>query len=156
MAQDVGMVESIAVSSHLVWLVFEGSIPTCACFHSENFFVTCISMFFHNTDHLSNSYITSTRDVSGLNCDALGTLKNQPNKMGTTPQYFPPSLHLVPFCQLCFVLVVCIRGLWKAGGWLVLGVFMCMETAVATKHSRYGLSCTYVETIECMSSAGSV
>ena len=28
--------------SHLVWLVFEGSIPTCACFHSENFFVTCI------------------------------------------------------------------------------------------------------------------
>ena len=23
---------------HLVWLVFEGSIPTCACFHSENFF----------------------------------------------------------------------------------------------------------------------
>ena len=24
--------------SHLVWL---GSIPTCACFHSENLFVTC-------------------------------------------------------------------------------------------------------------------
>ena len=28
--------------SYPVWLVFEGSIPTCACFHSENFFVTCI------------------------------------------------------------------------------------------------------------------
>ena len=28
--------------SHLIWLVFEGSIPTCACFHSENFFVTLI------------------------------------------------------------------------------------------------------------------
>ena len=27
--------------SHLVWLVFEGSIPTCGCFHSEDFFVTC-------------------------------------------------------------------------------------------------------------------
>ena len=27
--------------SHLVWLVFEGSIPTCACFHSENVLVTC-------------------------------------------------------------------------------------------------------------------
>ena len=27
--------------SHLVWLVFEGSIPTCTGFHSENFFVTC-------------------------------------------------------------------------------------------------------------------
>ena len=24
--------------SYLVWLVFEGSILTCACFHSENFF----------------------------------------------------------------------------------------------------------------------
>ena len=32
--------------SHLVWLVFEGSIPTCACFHSENFFVTCFCFFF--------------------------------------------------------------------------------------------------------------
>ena len=26
----------------------------------------------------------------------------------------------------------------------------------ATEHSRYGLSCTYVETLECMSSTGSV
>ena len=32
--------------SHLVWLVFEGSIPTCACFHSENFFVTCSCLVF--------------------------------------------------------------------------------------------------------------
>ena len=31
--------------SHLVWLVFEGSIPTCTCFHSENFFVTCSCCF---------------------------------------------------------------------------------------------------------------
>ena len=48
MEQDVGMVESIV---HLVWLVFEGFIPTCACFHSENFFVTCINSFdsFHNS-----------------------------------------------------------------------------------------------------------
>ena len=28
--------------SHLVWLVFKGSIPTCTCFHLENFFVTCV------------------------------------------------------------------------------------------------------------------
>ena len=34
--------------SHLVWLVFEGSIPTCACFHSENFFVACFCCFFFN------------------------------------------------------------------------------------------------------------
>ena len=32
--------------SHLVWLVFKGSIPTCACFHSEKFFVTCSCCFF--------------------------------------------------------------------------------------------------------------
>ena len=31
---------------HLVWLLFEGSIPTHACFHSENFFVTCSLCFF--------------------------------------------------------------------------------------------------------------
>ena len=37
-----------------------------------------------------------------------GTLKNQPNKMRTTPQH-TPSLHLVPFCQLCFVLVSCVH-----------------------------------------------
>ena len=29
------------------------------------------------------------------------TLKKQPNKIGMTPHYFTPSLHLVPFCQLC-------------------------------------------------------
>ena len=46
MAQDVGMVESVGCHPHLVWLVFEGSIPTCACFHSENFFVTCSCCFF--------------------------------------------------------------------------------------------------------------
>ena len=37
---------NVLCCSHLVWLVFEGSIPTCACFHSENFFVTCSFFFF--------------------------------------------------------------------------------------------------------------
>ena len=32
--------------SHLVQLVFERSIPTCACFPLENFFVTCLCLFF--------------------------------------------------------------------------------------------------------------
>ena len=31
---------------HLVSLIFQGFIPTCACFHSENFFVTCSCCFF--------------------------------------------------------------------------------------------------------------
>ena len=46
MAQDVGMVERLWCHSHLVWLVFEGPIPKCVCFHSENFFVTCSYCFF--------------------------------------------------------------------------------------------------------------
>ena len=33
-------------SSHLVWLVFEGSILTCACFHLENFFCDLFLLFF--------------------------------------------------------------------------------------------------------------
>ena len=28
------------------YLVFEASIPTCTCFHLENFFVTCFCCFF--------------------------------------------------------------------------------------------------------------
>ena len=31
--------------SRLVWLVFEGSITACACFHLENFSVTCSCCF---------------------------------------------------------------------------------------------------------------
>ena len=37
-------VNALWCHSHFVWLVFEGSIPTCTCFHSENFFVTCVYM----------------------------------------------------------------------------------------------------------------
>ena len=40
MAQDVGMVQKCIVVSFLSCLAgFEGSIPTYACFHSENVFV---------------------------------------------------------------------------------------------------------------------
>ena len=31
----------------VVPILFEGSIPTCACFYSENFFVTCSFCFFY-------------------------------------------------------------------------------------------------------------
>ena len=49
MAQDVGMhgVNVLWYHSHLVWLVFEGSIPTCMhLFSLEIFFVTCSCCFF--------------------------------------------------------------------------------------------------------------
>ena len=36
--------------------------------------------------------------------DGTGTLKNHPNKMGTTQQHIY-TIPLVPFCQLCFVFV---------------------------------------------------
>ena len=32
--------------SHLVWLVFEGSILTCACFHLAKLIVTCVCCLF--------------------------------------------------------------------------------------------------------------
>ena len=32
--------------SHLVWLVFEGSSPTCTCFHSDNFYCELFLLFF--------------------------------------------------------------------------------------------------------------
>ena len=41
MAHDVEMM--LCFYSHLVWLVFEGSIPTYTCFH---FCVTCSCCFF--------------------------------------------------------------------------------------------------------------
>ena len=44
--REAGQGPGNEASSHLVWLVFEGSIPTCACFHLENFFVTCSCYFF--------------------------------------------------------------------------------------------------------------
>ena len=42
MAQDVGMhgVNVLWCLSHLVWLVFEASIPTCTCFHEGKLFLT--------------------------------------------------------------------------------------------------------------------
>ena len=32
--------------SHLVWSVFEDFIPTCACLHLANLFVSCFCCFF--------------------------------------------------------------------------------------------------------------
>ena len=48
MAQDVGMVhvEVLWWHSHLVCLVFEGTIPTCACLYLAKKFVTCVCCFF--------------------------------------------------------------------------------------------------------------
>ena len=46
MAQDVGLFVKVLCHSHLIWLVFEDSIPTCACFHSGNSFGTCSFCFF--------------------------------------------------------------------------------------------------------------
>ena len=47
MAQNVGMLWKCCFSN-LVGLVFEGSIPTCTCFHSEKAFVAC-SLFLVNS-----------------------------------------------------------------------------------------------------------
>ena len=66
--------------------------------------------------------------------------------------------------MLC-VFVVC-RGLWKAVWWVVVGVWcmlMCMGSGLCcvwvqcschSEHGRYGLSCLYANTVECMSLYG--
>ena len=48
-------------------------------------------------------------------------LKNNQTRWEQHHDTFTPSLHLVPFCQLCFVFVVCIAELWKAVGRVVMG-----------------------------------
>ena len=41
--------DGVKVLPHLVWLVFEASIPTCACFPSENFL--CLVQITHLLEH---------------------------------------------------------------------------------------------------------
>ena len=58
--------------SHLVWLVFEGSIPTCACFHSENFFVTCMKCKW-----ISQLMLFSVFDSAGIHLSSRQTCKQR-------------------------------------------------------------------------------
>ena len=75
----------------------------------------------HNLKLLKQMKTSACRD---------GILKNQPNKMGMTPQHiFTPSCHFANYA-LC-LLVVCIAELWKAVGRVLLGAYcmlMCMES----------------------------
>ena len=98
-----------------------------------------------------------------------GTLKNQPNKMGTTPQHFhtiPTSCAILP-TMLC---VSCVHsrvvegsGLGSAGcmfsacwcEWRVSCVLGGCN-AIATEHGRYGLHVLNAEAVKCTSSAESV
>ena len=73
--------------------------------------------------------------------------------MGITQQQFhtiPTSCAILPYYALC-LLVVCIERLWKAVGWVVLGLecmLMCigselfcgwLQCSSYTEHGRYGL-----------------
>ena len=56
-----------------------------------------------------------------------GTLKNQPNKRGMIPQYFPPSLHLVPTMP-------CVSGVHRR---VVEGSYVVDScNVVATEHGQ--------------------
>ena len=55
--------------SHLVWLVFERFIPTCACFHLENFFVTFTLSLIN-----CNSFCIMSVTVLRSKCQALLSL----------------------------------------------------------------------------------
>ena len=82
--------------------------------------------------------------------------KTNQTRWGMTPQHF----HTIPTsCAICHhlhkyalcSLVVCREGLWKAVGWVVVGVYivhldvhgewvMLWVAALYTEHGRYGLS----------------
>ena len=79
-----------------------------------------------------------------------GTLKNQPNKMGTTPQH----IHTIPTsCQVGFVFVSCVHERVVEGSGE--GITVCVAhvdvhgvccvvggcNVVTTEHGRYSLSC---------------
>ena len=58
--------------SHLVWLVFEGSIPTCACFvffFSENFCDFCINSHLILVGRAMGGHVILTREGNGRSCD---------------------------------------------------------------------------------------
>ena len=57
---------------------------------------------------LSTSHKKVFRTKTGVCRD--GTLKNQPNKIGTTHNTFTSSIHLVPFQLVCFVFVSCVHS----------------------------------------------
>ena len=59
--------ETLCCNSHLVWLVFQASVPTCACFHSEKkncdlflpFF--CLFCFEHNHTPSGKKMVTGVQ-----------------------------------------------------------------------------------------------
>ena len=53
--------------SHLVWLVFEVSIPTCTCFPSENFLWLVIIVCLISNDPTVFVYIGALNDLTGVN-----------------------------------------------------------------------------------------
>ena len=76
-------VNDLQVTSHFVYSHFELTQPLCAI--SSTYFVTPMTSnttlfkkgqsILVKTNGTSNSYITSTRDVSGLNCSAPGATR---------------------------------------------------------------------------------
>ena len=83
-------------------------------------------------------------------------MKTSACRDGSSPTYqtrWPPQhfLHLVPFCQLCLVFVICIGPLWKTVGWVMLHGYVIHVDGyghvvgdcnlISTEYERYGLLC---------------
>ena len=89
--------------SHLVWLVFEGSIPTCAGFHSENFFVTF--SYLHVTEckyvcprlcqKQSERYINSKFSLGGEGGEGGGMPSDLPSRNACVSH---TTIILLPSC----------------------------------------------------------
>ena len=84
----------------------------------------------HYGDYLLNKqpfhsiFITSAKMKMKTSACRDGTLKNQPKKMQERHHNtFTPSVHLVPFCQLYFVLVSCVHSRVMEGSWEGIAVW---------------------------------
>ena len=93
-----------------------------------------------------------------------GTLKNQPNYIdgndSTTLSHHSYILchFAAAYTNMLCVFVSCVQRVVEdsvVSAWVMFWV-AAIYNVLATEHGRYGLSCLYAETVESMSSAGSV
>ena len=57
--------------SHLVWLVFEDSIPTCASFHSENVFLRLYYIYIYKHSKLVAPEVNHVSGIGEKKCATL-------------------------------------------------------------------------------------
>ena len=80
--------------AHLVWLVFESSIPTCAWFHLENFFVNC---YIHV--HSFQFTVCKVNANSCTHCHTLPLIRKHARFSNEVRQLLP--MYIVSYLPSC-------------------------------------------------------